>query len=215
MFSTKSLFICNFDKRLFFFLFLNFIFATIIGTISHEFGHYLIAKYLGYTSQIHYEFTSWKKTNPNQTTHPIDGFWIILGGPLESMMTGSIGLILLFVFRKSFNRKSSLNLKQWLIIFLSLFWLRQLANFVTLTVKFFITGKYSRRCDELILAHYFHFHDWVILALTAFFAWLVLAIIVFKFIPLKQRFTFLTAGFWGGISGYVLWLILLGKYIMP
>jgi hypothetical protein len=44
---------------------------------------------------------------------------------------------------------------------------------------------------------------------------IVLAIVVFKFIPKQQRLTFLIAGLLGGMSGSYLWMDLIGKYILP
>ena len=68
------------DKKLFIVLFLSFIAATVIGTVSHEFGHYIVAKYFGYDAQIHYASTHWQSPDPNNpivTGFPIA---ITLGG---------------------------------------------------------------------------------------------------------------------------------------
>ncbi|MBP6236340.1 MAG: hypothetical protein KA270_13730 [Saprospiraceae bacterium] len=32
----------------------GFILATIVGTISHEYGHIAVAKYLGYNTSLHF-----------------------------------------------------------------------------------------------------------------------------------------------------------------
>ena len=56
----------KFDIKLFIYLAIAFIFSTIVGTISHEYGHYTVAKYLGYTSTVSYGYTNWDdiKTRP-------------------------------------------------------------------------------------------------------------------------------------------------------
>jgi hypothetical protein len=51
--------------------------------------------------------------------------------------------------------------------------------------------------------------------LTAIFGIIVLTVVVFKFIPTQQRLTFIASGLIGGVSGYILWLHLLGQIIMP
>lgn len=38
----------NFDKKLFILLFLGFVIFTIIGTVTHELGHYTASKILGF-----------------------------------------------------------------------------------------------------------------------------------------------------------------------
>ncbi|HQQ95052.1 MAG TPA: hypothetical protein PLQ93_10895 [Bacteroidia bacterium] len=203
------------DKKLFIGLFLSFIAATIIGTLSHEFGHYVVAKYFGYDARINYGFTFWNspdQNNPIVTGHQIA---ITLGGPMQTMLTGTIGLVLLFLYRNNFYLADKFAPPQWIIIFLSLFWLRQTANFFTWLGGYLFSGKFSSRGDEINIANYYELPTWTIITTTAIIGALTLAIITFKFIPLRQRVTFLTAGLTGGISGYVFWHVIFGKYIMP
>jgi hypothetical protein len=54
-----------------------------------------------------------------------------------------------------------------------------------------------------------------VISVTGFMGALVLAIIIFKIIPSAQRLTFIVAGLTGGMAGYVLWLVVFGKCIMP
>ena len=204
----------SFNSRLLFYLIAGFVLATIIGTITHELGHYVVAKSLGYNAEINYGSTSWTK-KPNQIKKDTDNFCISAGGPIETMATGSIGLLLLFIFRKKFYSADRLNLLQWVIVFTSLFWLRQTANFLTWIGGYMITGRFSLRSDEIILARLLNFPIWSISIVTAFAGILVLTLVVFKFIPALQRFTFLLAGIIGGIAGYIIWLHLLGPMIMP
>ena len=57
--------------------------------------------------------------------------------------------------------------------------------------------------------------EWTISTITASIALIILAVVIFKFIPIKQRLTFILAGMVGGVSGYLFWLIYFGKIIMP
>lgn len=204
----------NFDRQLFIWLFFSFIVATIIGTLTHECGHYYIAEFLGYDAHITYNYTSWVKSNPNQVINPTDNFWMLLGGPLETMLTGTIGIALLFSIQKSIDKVSGLSLQQWLFVFVSLFWLRQPANFFAWVGSYFLYGKFSERADEIKLSRYLQIPDWTIITMTATIGIIVLAVIIFKFIPIKQRVTFIISGLAGGTVGYILWFQLLGPMIL-
>ena len=203
------------DKKNFIALFLSFIAATIVGTLSHEFGHYIVAKYFGFDAELHYSSTSWRSPdshNPITTGYPLA---ITLGGPIQTMLTGTIGIVLLYLHRNDFFKADKLSFQQWLIIFISLFWLRQTANLFTWLVSYLLNGKFSSHGDEIQIANYYDMPNWTIITFTALIGILLLALITFKFIPLKQRKTFLSSGLTGGIAGYIFWLVLFGKYIMP
>ena len=57
----------TFDKGLFIKLFFAFIIVTIIGTLTHQLGHYLMAKYFGYSAKINY--ASVQITCPKKIPH--------------------------------------------------------------------------------------------------------------------------------------------------
>lgn len=234
----------NFDKRLFIWLSITFVLATVIGTLTHECGHYIVAKSFGYDANINYMSTSWTdKTNSEfmdstyskyQTEilsnkdfpekekymqlskiHRQNYFWIILGGPLETILTGTIGLVFLFSFRKSFDKVTKLSFRQWFLIFISLFWMRQTVNLITWVGGYIVKGEFSQRGDEIKLAHHLNMPEWTIATLTAIIGAIILSIIIFKFVPKRQRLTFFTSGLVGGTIGYIFWLELFGKLIMP
>jgi len=196
-------------------LILGFMASTIIGTISHEAGHYITAKALGYHARINYMSTIVILLINGKLTDPKERMLITLGGPVQTILTGTIGLVLLFFFRRSFQSASKLNLKQWLIIFITLFWLRQTANFVIWVSNYFINGQFLTRGDEVKLARYFGLPEATIVTITALAGAIILFTVIFKFIPIAQRFTFILAGLFGGIAGYLLWFGGLGEMIMP
>ncbi len=233
-----------FDRKLFSWLTISFVIATVVGTISHEGGHYAVAKYYGYDAHINYMATWWtdtdedkflqsiyekypkelasgekfpefEKFNHIRAVHRRHSLWIILGGPLETMLTGTLGVICIFLLRKTFGNTSKLSFGQWFLVFVSLFWLRQTANATVWLGQYLLTGKLSGGGDEIYLAYRSHLPDWVPITVTALIGVAVLAVIIFKFIPLKQRVTFIASGLTGGIAGYLLWLESFGKYIMP
>lgn len=43
-------------------IYISFIIFTIIGILSHEFGHFIVGRYLGSKTSIHYVSTSWGKS---------------------------------------------------------------------------------------------------------------------------------------------------------
>ena len=234
-----------FDIRLFFLLTLGFILFTIIGTVSHESGHYVVARMFGFKSSIHYSYTSIDLNHNDKLFYRLTwiryrdqikagqsfpekerfdrivneskkmGIWFTLGGPLQTMLTGTLGFILMIVYRKRYFTNERLSFGLWLIIFLSLFWLRQTANFITGIGSGLIRGRIRSFGDESYLSWHFHLPFWSISAISAIIGVIILVILIFRFIPIKQRLTFITAGIVGGITGFIFWLVLFGKMIMP
>jgi len=201
------------DKHLFIWLFLSFIGATVVGTLSHELGHYVLAESLGYDAQIHYGAMGVVQSPVD--SRPSDGFWITFGGPLQTMLTGSIGLFLIFLYRDRFRGAESLAVWQWVMVFIALFWLRQTANLATWIGGYLWRGSWSSRGDEIRLAKDLGIHEWTILSFTGLIGLSVLALVIFMVIPVKQRWTFILAGLFGGITGYILWLHVLGRIVLP
>ena len=39
-------------------IYFSFIAFTVIGTVSHEFGHFMVGRWLGYETTLHYGYTS-------------------------------------------------------------------------------------------------------------------------------------------------------------
>jgi len=242
----KNLISLSFDFLLFPILAIGFIAFTIIGTVSHESGHYIVARCLGYQAGINYKSTyfflndtnneafiksHWqhyqkqikaKQKFPDQekwdrlmVTRQHDSFWITLGGAMQTMLAGTIGLILLFFLRRRYFSSKKLSFLLWVLIFITLFWLRQAANFFVGVTNLMLHGSIRSHSDEFILAGYLNFPRWSISIITASIALIILVFVIFKFIPIKQRLTFILAGLVGGVSGYLFWLVLFGKFIMP
>ena len=65
------------------------------------------------------------------------------------------------------------------------------------------------------MARYFGLPEATIVTITALAGAIILFTVIFKFIPIAQRFTFILAGLFGGIAGYLLWFGGLGEMIMP
>jgi hypothetical protein len=160
--------------RLVFLLSLAFILFTVIGTLSHEAGHLLVAKAKGYDVRMNYGHTYWRGKYVNEMLNEYgknisepgikqkydelkksrlrDSLQFAAGGPLQTMLTGTLGLILILWQRKKFYQAKELNFGQWILIFICLFWLRQLFNFTGQTLAYFRYGLITSRSDEIGIA---------------------------------------------------------------
>lgn len=204
----------DFDLRIFYKLALAFILFTVIGTLSHEFGHFLVARFLGFNARIGYAYTSLVGTFDKEIY--INNWQIfILGGPMQTLLTSLIGLIILFYNKQKFVSAEKLRFWQWLTVLISLFWLRQTANFAVGLFGYFQRGYFRVSGDESRLSFSFGLPVWTLDFLGGLIGALILAYIIFHIIPQKQRLTFMSAGLVGGISGYILWLFLIGPIILP
>ena len=143
-----------------------------------------------------------------------DNFWIILGGPLQTMMTGTLALILLLVYRNNFVKNDKVHIVGWILIFLTLFWLRQVINLFMALMTYLIKGQPSLRGDEMRLANHLDINIWSIQILTGI-SGLFILVPVINLLPKKMVLTFLISGLAGGILGYYLWLVKFGQYIIP
>jgi len=232
------------NKKLSLLLITAFILFTILGALSHEAGHYLEAKSFGYEARISYASTHWddketreyinsvflkhrdeilakQKFTGSDTFYPIfkiywrNNFYINVWGPLQTIFTGTMGFIFLLVYRKSFFASSQLLLNQWLLIFISLFWLRQPINFIILIFSYLINGTLSCKMDEAKIAEYVRLPQVSIIAITALIGITIISFVIFKFIPLPQRKTFIISGLIGGVVGFILWMYILGPIVLP
>jgi len=233
-----------FHKRLFLFLFMGFILAVVAGILSHECGHWLAGRYFGFKDQtIGYNYTHYGTPDKNWLRRDSilsrlnseinfghnaprdeydklikekkrDTFRITAGGPIQTMLAGTIGLIFLFLYRRKFAGADKLLFAQWLVIFLSLFWLREIFDVVVAMIRL-CAGRPWMAGDEFVMANYLHLPTWSIFIASAIVSLMVLWLVIFRFVPARQRFTFIVAGLTGGLTGAYLWLVLLGPKLMP
>ncbi|RYJ40472.1 hypothetical protein [Flavobacterium beibuense] len=227
--------------RLFIYVVLGFIVFTIIGAVTHEAGHYIVAKKLGYEAKIryasmHYENTDYEtfrnfhfkneEVLKSRTDKAVmkkysilmhkarkSANLVTLGGPVQTIITGTLGFLLLWFNRKKIGNK--LTLLQWSFVFMAFFWTRQVANFFIGLYFLVIRGEWTSQGDETNISEYFRLPIWSLNAITATIAIVLLLIVVFKLIPKQQRFTFILGGLTGSIIGFPLWMKLLGPAILP
>lgn len=218
-----------------FFVILFFSF-TIIGTISHEYGHILVAKSFGYKTHLHFgsmnssinneylELNVIYMTNKSSISKEEnsifkekieklnkESFWITVGGPAQTILTGCLGL-LIFYFRRY---KKQFNSIDWLAVFLSLFWLREVFNLFTGILNgLFFKGKYFSG-DESRISKFLKLPEGTFSLFLGFIGLLVSLLVVFKLIPKSKRVTFIISGLIGGLSGFYIWYQILGPKLLP
>jgi hypothetical protein len=204
--------------------FLGFVLFTIIGTLSHEAGHYAIAKKYLKNPTLHYGYVShgdeWKddykitESEPysEETLTELNKRYLLLtlGGPLQTILTGSMGLFILLL-----RRKKVFDWKNWVAVFLAYFWAREVYMFLFLGFDWMVKGSIPNAGDEVRIANYLNLPPFSIAAILGAIGIILLIYVTFKIIPLKDRLTFIISGLMGSIVGFIFWLGFAGPLLMP
>jgi hypothetical protein len=241
----------NFNLKLFSYLVLGFILCTIVGTVSHEGGHCIAAKFYGRNPELSYAYMvpgepGWlsefkkeyeknkdkiesKESSPEKEAFlklrtsiskkykaesKKEDFYITLGGPLQTMLTGMIGFIILFFRRKQIFIRGYLTLLEWAAVLLSYFWSREVFNFIFSIDDTFSDRKHFRS-DEPRLSQYLNLPPWAFGMITCVIGGIILLWVTFRVIPVQQRLTFLVSGLIGSTIGWIVWMDWLGPILLP
>lgn len=151
-------------------------------------------------------------TNSNGITNDT---YIFMGGPLQSMLTGVIGLLIIFQRRKSI-RSRGLAMLDWLAVFLGLFWVREIFNLLMSIANEMISPDGSWFSgDEYYISRDLNLWAGTIPIILGTMGGLISLYIVFKVVPKNLRPTFLLSGLIGGTSGFILWMFIVGPVVLP
>ena len=235
-------------------LIVAFMVFTVIGTLSHEFGHIIAAKIFGYETELNYKSMMYNHKGYNEDenverlfkiyednlmainnnhefvdknrfdelteilnekypTNEKHGFWITLGGPLQTILTCIIGLFIL-LYRKS-KDKNEFKILDWLGVFLTLFILREIFNLLMAIFKFVTLTETIFRGDEFRMSYHLGFNQWLIPIVMGIIGVIISIYIVFKVLPSNYRISFITSGLVGGVLGYLVWFNWLGEIVLP
>ena len=138
-----------------------------------------------------------------------------IGGPVQTILTGTIGFILL-LFRRKKILENGMKILDWLYVFLSLFWLREVCNLTMSVASALLNGKKNYfGGDEKNIALMLEIPKGSIAIPLAIIGLCIALFVIFKIIPKEKRLIFISSGFLGGIAGFILWLRILGPIVMP
>lgn len=222
-----------------------FVAFTIIGTVTHELGHYYAGKSIGLNCKIHYAscvcFSRadeerikygkelYEKYGAKDSIPPT--MWndyqnLIKSSPKVNRLWVTIGGPLqtvatgltgfgLLLWRRK-NKNLPFQKTDWLFTFLSLFWLREPFNlFISISDKVVNGNELYFGGDELSISRGLNFWDGTIPIIMGLIGLSISLIVIFKLIPISFRRSFIIGGFIGGPLGYVLWMKILGPIILP
>ena len=139
----------------------------------------------------------------------------ILAGPLQTILSGSIGVLILWLNRKKIRAKTALTFKNWVAVFVAFFWSRQLAILLQKIVYTIASVHNNNNGDEDKLAKDLNLHPWSIITILGVISAIILTWIVFYIIPKQQRFTFIIAGLAGSALGVLIWFGWMGPILLP
>ncbi len=221
-----------------------FILFTPIGTVSHEYGHVIVAKYFGYETTLHYGSMNYdsgelkdrldairtefekeieagadfeKRTEYERGVEKLrsNRLWITMGGPIQTILTGTIGLLIL-VYRKKKRKLGGLKMIDWLAIFLTLFWLREVFNLVMSVGRELIAPNGSWfGGDERKISLGLDLWAGTVPIIMGVIGFVISIFVIFRMVPKHLRFTFILSGLIGGIIGLVLWMDIIGPILLP
>ncbi|WP_116788289.1 hypothetical protein [Flavobacterium psychrotrophum] len=231
--------------RLFAFIALGFVLATIVGTVSHEMGHIAVAKSLGYKTKLYYASMNYnfeekldsleayhdkhksaiyaKQDSPEKTYFKKayeqigkERYYINWGGPAQTMIVGTFGFIMLWLRRKKIT-EYGMKVADWIFAIIAFFWSRQLFNFLHLIFDY-IGSKgtnLSTRGDEVKISRYLRLPLPTVNVITATIAIILLVWVVFIIIPKSKRLTFIISGLGGSALGWMIWMYWMGPVLLP
>ncbi len=219
-----------------------FILFTVIGTVTHEYAHYLAAKYFGADAKIYHSYMiyNFEKTysrldsilanfdyeisirndSPevqeyfelSETLHKAPLF-ISIAGPFQTILFGTIGLIVLNIKRKKITC-NGMKLIDWIAVYFGLFWLREIFNLIiSLLFYLFSFKKSPYGGDEAKISAMLDLPIGTVPIILGFIGLIVSIYIIFFILPKEKRIRFIIGGLIGGISGFILWMDYLGPIV--
>lgn len=218
-----------------------FAFMVPIGTLTHELGHVVVARYYNYSTTLsyasmHYEkkeltgFRKWLVVNKerlkwdtafvkkhdvpsHQRMFDKEQIRISFGGPVLTFLIGLFGLLVLLFKRKRWLVKDFKSL-DWAAFFMSLFFSRFVFNAV-MHFALSLMSTHVCRGDEEKIAIFFGGSPNLLQGVLLVIFSLVLYWIVFIILPSKHRKDVLVSALIGCTLGWLLWMELIGKLILP
>lgn len=136
---------------------------------------------------------------------------------MQTIVTGSIGFILL-LFRKvhkktGLNKLGNLDL---LLVYLSLFWLREPFNILrSVSKKIWTDAGSFFGGDEYNISNHYRWWEGSVSVVLGVIGLLISLFVVFRIVPKARRVQFIIGGLLGGSLGYLFWNNFLGPILLP
>ena len=142
-----------------------------------------------------------------------DNLMIYSGGIIQTIMIGTISFIIL-LFKKSKNKP--LLIIDWILVFLSLFWLREVFILLSGIIIGFVYNKGSFfNGDEAYVSSLLGIYKGSLSLILGVIGILISSYIAFKIIPKKIRLSFIAGGAIGSFIGFFIWMNIVGPYLLP
>ncbi len=194
-----------------------------VGTLSHEAGHWLAARALGCQPILHYASVTYRCAS-----RPLTEVWqaalLTAGGPLQTTITGTLGLAWLFYLRRARPQRAGLTggagplgRAGWAAALLALFWSRELFNALALALGWLILQRPSAFLlagDEQKLSMLADLPLGTISAITGV-AGAGVCLAVVGLTPRAWRLPLLCGGVAGSLVGFAAWMFLAGPLLLP
>ena len=187
-----------------------FFIVPIVGTLLHEFGHYIVAIISGHQARIAYAYTI---SDIHAYAEPELVFYYILAGPIATWIQCSIPFIIMIIYynkerRETIGKKGDLPPFYILLISFTAF----SGRFVSNAAGYMFT--HSTSLDEARIASWLGIYPDIIVYPFAFIAWTMLLISIYL-IPRNFRFSFMLGAIFGAALGYITWYYFLGEILLP
>jgi len=184
--------------------------VPIVGTLLHEFGHYIVAIGNGYQARIAYAYTI---SAIHYYNEPELVFYYILAGPIATWIQSLIPFVIMIIYynkegREVIAERGDLPALYILLISFTVFCGRFVAN----AAGYMFT--HSTSLDEARIASALGIYPDIIVYPFAFIAWTMLLISIYL-VPRNFRFSFMLGAIFGAALGYITWYYFLGEIILP
>lgn len=179
-----------------------------LGTMLHELGHWAVAEALGCPATLHYGWTHLECAPLSESASTL----VTLGGPVQTMVTGTLGLGLLWRLRGQ-----AWGGRHLVALLMALFWSREVFNaaaYVVFRVGGMVPAERLVQGDELKLGLALGGPPELVLAVTGLVGALAVLWVALE-VRRSERVPLVVGGGVGSLLGFALWMQIVGPVLLP